>query len=131
MKKVLPVLAILLALLLCFSSCSGCNQKNNESEAPTSEPVGETTQAPTEAPTEKPTDEPTDEPSQIDQEFVDKAADMIYEFYKPGKVNTVSADFTLPSSVKYRGEDVTIQWEVVEGAEYADIANVGKRAERI
>ena len=119
MKKVLPFIAILLALLLTFSSCAGCNQKTT----PTDEPTVETTVAPTEDPSKTEPTEPSEDPGvEIDQEFVDKAADMIYEFYKPGKTATVSADFTLPSTVKYQGVDVEIEWVVVSGDQYARIA---------
>ncbi|MBP5294293.1 MAG: hypothetical protein J6Y95_01085, partial [Lachnospiraceae bacterium] len=117
MKKVLPFLAILLALLLTFSSCAGCNQKTDE---PTDATV-ETTEAPSKDPgtTEPAPTSDEDHGVVIDQEFVDKAADMIYEFYKPGKTNTVSADFTLPSKVKYQGVDVDVEWVVVNGDQYA------------
>ncbi len=121
MKKAFPFIAILIALLLTFSSCAGCSQNDTEP----------TTVAPTEATTVEPSEEnppeteptkPSEEPGvEIDQEFVDKAADMIYEFYKPGKSNTVSADFTLPSKVKYQGVDVEIQWFVESGSEFAEI----------
>ncbi|MBQ6541321.1 MAG: hypothetical protein IJL73_02435 [Lachnospiraceae bacterium] len=119
MKKVLPFLAILLTLLLTFSSCAGCNQKTDE---PTDATV-ETTEAPSKDPgTTEPEPGSSEDPGVvIDQEFVDKAADMIYEFYKPGKTNTVSADFTLPSKVKYQGVDVDVEWVVVSGDQYAKI----------
>ena len=121
MKKVLPFLAILLALLLTFSSCAGCNQKTEEPTTAPTVPV-ETTVSPSEDPNQTEPTGPSDEPGvEIDQEFVDKAADMIYEFYKPGKTNTVSADFTLPSKVKYQGVDVDVEWVVVSGSEYAQI----------
>ncbi|MBR3036272.1 MAG: hypothetical protein IKI54_03155, partial [Lachnospiraceae bacterium] len=117
MKKLTRILAILLCFVMVFAaSCSSCNRDNpTPSEAPVTT-LAPTTQSPVPESTEA---EPAEE--KITQEFVDKAAEMVYEFYKPGHDAVVTQDFTLPSKVKYQGEDIDIKWEIAEGADVASV----------
>ena len=102
MKKLSKILCLLVALMLVISAC--------------------TTTTPTQAPTTAPTEAPTE--AKINQDFVDKAADMVYEFFKPDKANnTVNADFSLPTKVKYQDEDVTIAWKIDKGDNLASLEN--------
>lgn len=53
--------------------------------------------------------------SAYSQELVDGAADMIYEYNKPGIDNSVSSSFTLPSKVDYEDKTYDVEWTVDGG----------------
>ena len=86
MKKVLAALLVLIMVISVFASC-------NNNEAGTETP--EATDA-----VEK----------QITQELVDGAAEMVYEYNKPGIDNSVSSSFTLPTKVEYDDFTFDIAW---------------------
>ena len=52
----------------------------------------------------------------INQELVNDAATLVYEYNKPGADNTVASSFTLPSKViDYEGADLDVTWELEGG----------------
>ncbi|MBP5225252.1 MAG: hypothetical protein J6Z38_06710, partial [Lachnospiraceae bacterium] len=109
MKKLLQVLAVLLSAMLLLAAF-GC-RKNEEPS----------TEEPTQQTVTEPETEPETEAGLSDEEFADGAAEMVYEFYKPGKNNKLSSTLKLPSKTKFQGEDVEIVWEAAEGGEYVTI----------
>ena len=86
MKKVLSALLVLFLTLSLFVSCG-----NNE-ETTTAETTAEAVE------------------KQLTQELVDGAADMVYEYNKPGIDNSVSSSFTLPTKVEYEDMTFDIAW---------------------
>ena len=100
MKKLLAIVLALLMLLAVFAACGKKTTTDNAPETTPTSPEEQTTQQ-GEVP--------------LTQELVDKAASMIYEFYKPGSDNSVSASFSLPAATVYEGYTMDINWEVEGG----------------
>ncbi len=61
-------------------------------------------------------EQPGDEPAKFSQQLVDDAAQMIYDYNKPGEDNSVAGSFTLPKKVfDFEGLDLDIDWTVEGG----------------
>ncbi len=86
MKKLLSIIAAVLTLAMLFAACGTKDKPGDDNKA-----------------------------SELSQALVDEAADMIFEFNKPGENNTVAADFTLPAIVDYEGRDLTVEWTLEGG----------------
>ncbi len=99
MKKVLAALLVLLMVASVFASCS-----NNDAETgtDTATEAGE---------------------KQLSQELVDGAAEMVYEYNKPGIDNSVSSSFTLPTAVDYEDNTFDVEWKVEGGNGLVSLAN--------
>lgn len=88
MKKLLSIIAAVLTLAMLFGACG---TKDNSGDS------GKTV-------------------SELSQKLVDEAADVVYEYNKPGENNTVATDFTLPSKlVDYEGQDLDVEWTLEGG----------------
>ncbi|MBO4326446.1 MAG: PT domain-containing protein [Clostridia bacterium] len=94
MKRKTPLLLIVLALALSLTAfVFGCNNNKGGKDA-----------------------EPTGKPAEITQELVDGAAQMLYEYNKPGEDNSVAATFSLPTKiVDYDGIDLDVEWTLDGG----------------
>lgn len=86
-------LALILVLLLAVSVFAACKKKDGETETVAT------------------------------QELVDGAADMLYEFNKPGDKNVKAADFTLPTATEYEGLNITVTWTVEGGNDLVSVEN--------
>lgn len=94
MKKGLALILVLFMILAAFAACKGSGDDTTASGAPSTE--GDT--------------------KTLSQDIVDSAAQMVYEYNKPGLNNTVSSPFTLPTKlIDHEGFDFDINWEVVGG----------------
>ncbi len=64
------------------------------------------------------------------QEQVDGAAEMLYEYNKPGADNTVSSNFTVPSRIiDYDGVDLDVEWTLEGGNGLVSLADGPKENE--
>ena len=64
------------------------------------------------------------------QELVDEAAEMLYEYNKPGADNTVSSNFTVPSRIiDYDGVDLDVEWTLEGGNGLVSLAEGPKENE--
>ena len=89
MKRKIFIVITVLALVLSLAACTGNKDQG--------------------------TDDPKTGP--ITQETVDGAAQMLYEYNKPGQDNSVSATFSVPTKIiDYEGYDLDVEWSV-SGAE--------------
>ena len=69
------------------------------------------------------TGEQTSGGAQYSQELADAAADMVYEYNKPGVDNSVSSSFTLPKTVEYEDKTFDITWTAEGGDGHASIVD--------
>ncbi|MBO4413968.1 MAG: hypothetical protein J5830_04610 [Clostridia bacterium] len=61
------------------------------------------------------------------QELVNEAAELVYEYNKPGEDNSVASSFTLPSKIiDYEGVDLDVTWELEGGNGLVSLADGGE-----
>ncbi|MBO4326797.1 MAG: hypothetical protein J5950_05965 [Clostridia bacterium] len=94
MKRKLPLFLVVMVLALSLTAFAfGCNNNKGGNDP-----------------------ESTGKPAEITQELVDGAAQMLYEYNKPGEDNSVASTFSLPTKiVDYEGLDLDVEWTLDGG----------------
>ena len=86
MKKVISIAALILALVMVLTGCNNGGKNEKNTDG-----------------------------AELSQALVDEAADMVYEYNKPGEDNSVAADFQLPGVLDYEGHEMTVEWTLEGG----------------